>query len=98
MRKKGEFLSNMNHEIRTPLTAIIGFSESLTEPNITTMEKMDAVDVIVNNSRVLLQLINDILDYSKLEADKFYIEKVSVETGDTVEGVKSKSLLSHSLT
>lgn len=90
MRKKGEFLSNMNHEIRTPLTAIIGFSESLTEPNMTATERRDTVNVIVNNSRALLQLINDILDYSKLDADKFYIENVSVETGDIVEGIKSK--------
>lgn len=68
-RAKSEFLANMSHELRTPLTAVIGFSGLLkTSPNLPDQERRFA-DRIATASESLLAVINDILDYSKLEAE-----------------------------
>ena len=66
-RLKSSFLSNMSHEIRTPLSAIVGFSELLVNAE-TADERTEYVHIIENNSDLLLQLVNDILDLSKIEA------------------------------
>ena len=66
-RLKSSFLSNMSHEIRTPLSAIVGFSELLVNAE-TEDERTEYVHIIENNSDLLLQLVNDILDLSKIEA------------------------------
>ena len=71
-RAKSDFLSNMSHEIRTPLNAIVGFSQALQEEDLPDSAK-DEVSDIVSASNSLLELVNGILDISKIEADKLEI-------------------------
>ena len=72
-RAKTEFLSSMSHEIRTPLNAIVGFSECMMDsPDLTSETKEYAKD-IVDASKNLLEIVNGILDISKIEANKMEI-------------------------
>ncbi|MBV5257612.1 GAF domain-containing protein [Synechococcus moorigangaii CMS01] len=65
---KSQFLANMSHELRTPLSAILGFTELLTgDPNLTP-DQIDSLDIITQSAQHLLNLINDILSLSKIEA------------------------------
>jgi PAS domain S-box-containing protein len=76
-RSKSEFLANMSHEIRTPLTAILGYADLLLDERVgeVAMEQRIAiVETIKNAGSHLLTIINDILDLSKIEADKMAIE------------------------
>ncbi|BDX04567.1 response regulator [Planctobacterium marinum] len=74
---KSRFLANMSHEIRTPLTSIIGYAELLKKNEISGMASEQAVDIIATSGNHLLNLINDILDISKIEAEKLELESVS---------------------
>ncbi|HLN52523.1 MAG TPA: ATP-binding protein [Lentimicrobium sp.] len=71
---KEEFLSNMSHEMRTPLNAIIGFTDLLIDTNLA-QEQKRYLNAVMQSSRHLLDTVNDILDLSKLVAGKFQIEK-----------------------
>lgn len=76
---KTEFLSNMSHEIRTPLNAIVGFSEALQEEEgIPESAKEDVKDIMMA-SQSLLEIVNGILDISKIEADKLEIVNTTYE-------------------
>lgn len=80
-RLKTAFLANMSHEIRTPLNAIVGFSRLMGTAPTDEEERMYS-DIINQNSEILLQLINDILDLAKIEAGTLEFVKVSVELGE----------------
>ena len=74
-KAKSIFLANMSHEIRTPLNGIIGFTELLKNTNISGEER-DFVDIIEKSSENLLEIINNILDLSKIESDKIEVEEI----------------------
>ena len=95
MRAKSVFLSNMSHEIRTPLNALSGFSEVLTTPGIDEDTRKQCYEIIQLNSRLLINLLNDVVDISCLDVknmkfDLKVCDAVTLCEGivQTVEGIK----------
>jgi PAS domain S-box-containing protein len=86
-RAKSEFLANMSHEIRTPMTAILGFSELVKQGDCDAEERQEYLEIIHQSGQGLLQLIDDILDLSKIEAGKVTIEPCNVAPKQIVEEV-----------
>lgn len=76
---KTAFLANMSHEIRTPVNAIVGFSDLLRDPKLKESDKEMFLNYIINGGRSLLNLINDIIDISKIEAGQIRVEKLSCD-------------------
>ncbi|OUS31533.1 hypothetical protein A9Q99_02895 [Gammaproteobacteria bacterium 45_16_T64] len=76
---KTDFLANMSHEIRTPLTAIIGFAESIRDDDLDQESQNNFVDTIIRSGQHLLHVINEILDLSKIEANKLEVEHIQVD-------------------
>jgi PAS domain S-box-containing protein len=87
-RAKSEFLANMSHEIRTPMTAILGYADILAA-HLQDPGDLDCVETIRRNGRFLIQIINDILDLSKIEAGKLEIQPERFEPHRVVEEVQS---------
>lgn len=85
---KTAFLANMSHEIRTPMTAILGFAEIMRQRN-QDPETMRHLETIKKNGEYLLELINDILDVSKIEADKLEVETIQCSLTELIEDVRT---------
>ena len=91
-RLKSAFLANMSHEIRTPLNAIVGFSSLLAETD-SRNERQEYIKIVQENNELLLQLISDILDLSKIEAGTFNFVYTNVDVNETGAGIiKSMSM------
>ena len=88
-RAKSTFLSNMSHDIRTPMNAIIGFT-TLAVRNIDNQKRVrDYLDKILSSSNHLLSLINDILDMSRIESGKIHLEETEVSLSDVLHDLKN---------
>ncbi|MBK1649419.1 PAS domain-containing hybrid sensor histidine kinase/response regulator [Rhabdochromatium marinum] len=85
-RAKSEFLANMSHEIRTPLNAIIGLTE-LTLSTTLDERQRDYLDKVRRSSRALLAILNDILDYSKIEAGRIELDHSEFRLEDVLEQI-----------
>ena len=92
-RAKTEFLSNMSHDIRTPMNAIIGFT-TLAASNIDDKKKGSRIiwAKILSSSKHLLSLINDILDMSRIESGKIHLEEVEVNLSEVLHDLKPSSV------
>lgn len=86
-RAKSGFLANMSHEIRTPLTAILGFSESLLEEEQSKEEFDQSIESIIKAGNHLHQIINDVLDLSKIEAEQLEIESIETSLFQVISDV-----------
>ncbi|SMP70752.1 two-component system, unclassified family, sensor kinase [Neorhodopirellula lusitana] len=96
-KAKSQFLASMSHEIRTPLTGILGFSELLLRGVVTDVQEHEShLQTIHSNGVHLLELLNDILDISKIEADKIQIENVPCNPtqiiNDVIASLRSKAI------
>ncbi|QNI03662.1 response regulator [Halomonas sp. SH5A2] len=74
---KSEFLANMSHEIRTPLTAVLGFADLLMDRQLGESDRLNYIQAVRRNGEHLLALINDVLDISKIQANKMHVEQLS---------------------
>ena len=88
-KAKSMFLSNMSHDIRTPMNAIIGFA-TLAVSNINNQEKVrDYLSKILSSSKHLLSLINDVLDMSRIESGKIHLEETEVSLPEVLHDLKT---------
>lgn len=86
LKVKEQFLANMSHEIRTPLTSIIGFTDRLKDTNVST-EQEKYIKHINSSSQHLLELVNDLLDFSRIESGKLSLESKSFNPVELFENV-----------
>ena len=87
-RLKSAFLANMSHEIRTPLNSIIGFSELLAYSDFDDQQKKNFVEQIIRNGNNLLNIINDIVDISKIEAGEITIHLTSIPVFEFIQDIR----------
>ena len=82
---KSQFLANMSHEIRTPLNGVLGMAQAMEQDTLTDLQR-DRLDVIRKSGDMLLAILNDILDLSKIEAGKLELEQAPFDLDDLARG------------
>jgi two-component system CheB/CheR fusion protein len=86
---KNQFLANMSHEIRTPMNGVVGFADLLDEDGIDPQTRKKFINIIKNSSNQLLNLINDIIDVSKIEANELKLEFKECKLKDLLENLEA---------
>lgn len=86
-RAKSQFLANVSHELRTPLGAILGFQRMLRDPHLSKEERRQYLEIIERNGTTLMQLIDDLLDHSRLEAKSLSIERLPLNLNELIDDV-----------
>ncbi|MEI6276429.1 MAG: PAS domain S-box protein [Prolixibacteraceae bacterium] len=86
-RLKSAFLANMSHEIRTPMNGILGFAELLKEPNLSGEEQQEYIRIIEKSGIRMLNIINDIVDISKIEAGLMVIDRKDANINEQIEAI-----------
>lgn len=87
-RAKSVFLANMSHELRTPLNAVLGFSQLMSHGPGVTAEQKENLDIITRSGEHLLNLINNVLDISKIESGRVEVEEAPLDLHQTVQDIK----------
>jgi len=86
---KSAFLANMSHEIRTPMNSIIGFADMLTDKDLTQLERDEFINYINNSGKVLLNLIDDIIDIAKIEAGQIQVVRSEFGLNSVLDELKA---------
>jgi signal transduction histidine kinase/CheY-like chemotaxis protein len=89
---KSAFLSNISHEIRTPINSILGFSNVLSDPNIKREQQHEFISYISDNSKKLLKLINNLIDISKIDSNQLEIENDYFKVENVLKDLQTKYL------
>ena len=84
-RLKSAFLANMSHEIRTPMNGILGFAELLKEADLSGEEQQDYIDIIQKSGARMLNIINDIVDISKIESGQMEVSVSEININKQIE-------------
>ncbi|MEY2689862.1 MAG: hypothetical protein RL375_4061 [Pseudomonadota bacterium] len=85
-RARSEFLANMSHEIRTPMNGVLGFAHIGRRHHHDADKARNAFDKILDSGKQLLSIVNEILDFSKIDAGKLQIESTELSLGDVLDG------------
>lgn len=84
---KSAFLANISHEIRTPMNAIVGFSDLMEDSDLTKTQREDLIKQIKQNSNVLLNLIDDLIDFSKIESGEIELRYESIFLNELMDEI-----------
>lgn len=91
-RLKSSFLARMSHEIRTPLNSILGFADLIRNEQLTKEEVSSYADIITNNGNMLLRIVEDIIDFSRLEAGQVELNKTETDINKIIDSLYERYL------